>query len=44
MPAAPDKQAKRQMIAVSQLPELIKRTRALEKQLADLQAKVCGQK
>jgi UDP-3-O-[3-hydroxymyristoyl] glucosamine N-acyltransferase len=40
IPAAPDKQAKRQMIAVSQLPELIRRTRELEKQLAELQAKV----
>ncbi len=39
IPAAPDKQAKRQMIAVSQLPELIRRTRELEKQLAELQAK-----
>ena len=38
IPAAPDKQAKRQMIAVSQLPELIPRTRELEKQLAALQA------
>jgi UDP-3-O-[3-hydroxymyristoyl] glucosamine N-acyltransferase len=40
IPAAPDKQAKRQMIAVSQLPELIRRTRELHKQLAELQAKV----
>ena len=40
IPAAPDKQAKRQMIAVSQLPDLIRRTRELEKQLAELQAKV----
>jgi UDP-3-O-[3-hydroxymyristoyl] glucosamine N-acyltransferase len=39
IPAAPDKQAKRQMIAVSQLPELIRRTRELERQLAELQAK-----
>jgi len=42
MPAAPDKQAKRQMIAVSQLPELIRRTRELEKQVAELQARVAG--
>jgi UDP-3-O-[3-hydroxymyristoyl] glucosamine N-acyltransferase len=42
MPAAPDKQAKRQMIALTQLPELIRRTRELEKQLAELQAKVGG--
>jgi UDP-3-O-[3-hydroxymyristoyl] glucosamine N-acyltransferase len=40
IPAAPDKQMKRQMIAVTQLPELIRRTRELEKQLAELQAKV----
>jgi UDP-3-O-[3-hydroxymyristoyl] glucosamine N-acyltransferase len=37
-PAAPDKQAKRQMIALTQLPELIRRTRELEKQVTDLQA------
>lgn len=42
MPAAPDRQAKRQMIAVTQLPDLIRRTRELEKQLAELQAKVAG--
>ena len=35
-PAFPDKQAKRQMIAMSQLPELIKRMRDLEKQVAAL--------
>jgi UDP-3-O-[3-hydroxymyristoyl] glucosamine N-acyltransferase len=40
IPAAPDKQAKRQMIAVTQLPDLIRRTRELEKQLAELRAKV----
>lgn len=39
IPAAPDKQAKRQMIAVSQLPDLIRRTRELEKQLTELQAR-----
>ena len=39
IPAAPDKQAKRQMIAVQQLPELIRRTRELEKQVAELRAK-----
>ena len=39
IPAAPDKQAKRQMIAVQQLPELIRRTRELEKQLAELKEK-----
>ena len=42
MPAAPDKQAKRQMIALQQLPELIRRTRELERQLAQLQAKAGG--
>ena len=39
VPAAPDKQTKRQMIALTQLPELIRRTRELERQLAELQAK-----
>ncbi len=39
IPAVPDKQAKRQMIALQQLPELIRRTRDLEKQVAELQAK-----
>jgi UDP-3-O-[3-hydroxymyristoyl] glucosamine N-acyltransferase len=42
IPAAPDKQAKRQMIAVQQLPELIRRTRELEKQVAQLTALVSG--
>jgi UDP-3-O-[3-hydroxymyristoyl] glucosamine N-acyltransferase len=42
IPAAPDKQAKRQMIAVQQLPELIRRTRELEKQVAELMAKLGG--
>ncbi|MEI6083787.1 MAG: UDP-3-O-(3-hydroxymyristoyl)glucosamine N-acyltransferase [Verrucomicrobiota bacterium] len=37
-PAMPDKQAKRQMIALQQLPELIRRTRELEKQVAELTA------
>jgi UDP-3-O-[3-hydroxymyristoyl] glucosamine N-acyltransferase len=35
-PAIPDRDAKRQMIAAMQLPELIKRVRQLEKQVADL--------
>jgi len=35
-PASPDKEAKRQMIALTQLPELIRRTRELEKQVAEL--------
>jgi UDP-3-O-[3-hydroxymyristoyl] glucosamine N-acyltransferase len=43
IPAAPDKQAKRQMIALQQLPELIRRTRELEKQVAALQAKTSGE-
>jgi UDP-3-O-[3-hydroxymyristoyl] glucosamine N-acyltransferase len=33
IPAAPDKQAKRQMIAIQQLSELIRRVRELEKEL-----------
>ena len=42
IPAAPDKQAKRQMIALQQLPELIRRTRELERQVATLQAQAGG--
>ncbi len=38
-PAMPDKQAKRQMIATQQLPELIRRMRELEKQVEQLSAK-----
>jgi UDP-3-O-[3-hydroxymyristoyl] glucosamine N-acyltransferase len=38
-PAVPDKQAKRQMIAAQQLPELIHRMRELEKQVEQLNAK-----
>ena len=38
MPAAPDKQAKRQWIAIQKLPELMQRMRELEKQIAVLQA------
>jgi UDP-3-O-[3-hydroxymyristoyl] glucosamine N-acyltransferase len=33
-PAQPDRQAKRQMIALQQLPELIRRVKQLEKRLA----------
>jgi UDP-3-O-[3-hydroxymyristoyl] glucosamine N-acyltransferase len=40
IPAAPDKQAKRQFIAVQQLPEMIRRMRELEKQVAELSARV----
>jgi len=39
IPAAPDKQAKRQIIAVQQLPEVIQRLRELEKQVEELKAK-----
>ena len=39
LPAAPDKQAKRQMIAVQQLPDLIHRLRELEQQVEQLRAK-----
>ena len=39
-PAAPDKQAKRQIIAVQQLPEMIRRLRELEQQVEQLRAKV----
>lgn len=39
IPAAPDKQAKRQMIAVTQLPELIRRVRELEQQVQELSGK-----
>jgi UDP-3-O-[3-hydroxymyristoyl] glucosamine N-acyltransferase len=41
-PASPDKQAKRQWAATAQLPELIRRIRELEKQVADLRAKIDG--
>ena len=40
IPAMPDKQAKRQIIAVQQLPETIRRLRELEKQVALLVAKL----
>jgi UDP-3-O-[3-hydroxymyristoyl] glucosamine N-acyltransferase len=36
LPAVPEKEAKRQMIAVNQLPELIRRVRALEKEVEQL--------
>jgi UDP-3-O-[3-hydroxymyristoyl] glucosamine N-acyltransferase len=38
-PAQPDRQAKRQMIAAQQLPELIRRVRELEKKLAAAEGK-----
>jgi UDP-3-O-[3-hydroxymyristoyl] glucosamine N-acyltransferase len=41
IPATPDRQAKRQMIAMQQLPELLRRVRELERQVEELTAK-CG--
>lgn len=38
IPAYPDKQTKRQWIALQQLPEMVRRLRELEKQVADLTA------
>ena len=43
IPAMPDKQAKRQMIAVQQLPDLIRRLRDLEKQVEQLTEKLKAQ-
>jgi UDP-3-O-[3-hydroxymyristoyl] glucosamine N-acyltransferase len=40
IPAMPDKQAKRQWVAVQQLPEMIRRVRELEKQVNLLKAQV----
>jgi UDP-3-O-[3-hydroxymyristoyl] glucosamine N-acyltransferase len=40
IPAYPDKQAKRQFIGLQQLPDLIKKLRALEAEVAQLRAKV----
>ncbi len=42
IPALPDRQAKRQIIAGQQLPELIRRLRELEQQVAELRAKIDG--
>ena len=42
IPAAPDRQAKRQMIAMQPLPELLHRIRELEKQVRELAAKCSG--
>jgi len=39
IPAAPDKQAKRQWVAVQQLPEMIRRVRELEKQVDQLKVR-----
>ena len=38
----PDKQAKRQILAQQQLPELVRRMRELEKQVEELRAKLGG--
>ena len=43
IPAMPDKQAKRQMIAVQQLPDMIHRLRELEKQVEQLTARLNAQ-
>lgn len=40
IPAMPDKQTKRQIIAAQQLPEMLRRMKALEKQVAELTAKL----
>ena len=40
IPAMPDKQTKRQWIATQQLPEMMRRVRELEKQVADLSARL----
>lgn len=42
IPAVPDKQAKRQWIAIQHLPDLLQKVRAMEKQIADLSAKLGG--
>jgi UDP-3-O-[3-hydroxymyristoyl] glucosamine N-acyltransferase len=42
IPASPDKQAKRQMIALQHLPDMIRQVRELEKQVAELKAKAGG--
>jgi UDP-3-O-[3-hydroxymyristoyl] glucosamine N-acyltransferase len=42
IPAAPDKQTKRQWISLQQLPEMIRRMRELEKQVEQLKAKTGG--
>ena len=40
IPAAPDRQTKRQWIGLQQLPELIRRMRELEKEVQELKARV----
>lgn len=39
IPAGPDRQIKRQIIALTQLPDLLKRMRELEKEVADLKTR-----
>jgi UDP-3-O-[3-hydroxymyristoyl] glucosamine N-acyltransferase len=39
LPAMPDKQTKRQWVAVQQLPEMLRRVRELEKQVEQLNAR-----
>lgn len=43
IPAQPDRQTKRQWVAMQQLPEMIRRLRDLEKQVSELSARVAGQ-
>jgi UDP-3-O-[3-hydroxymyristoyl] glucosamine N-acyltransferase len=42
IPAMPDRQAKRQIIATQQLPELLRRMRELEKEVQELRTKLGG--
>ena len=42
IPAAPEKQAKRQWVATQQLPEMIRKIRAMEKEIAELKASIAG--
>ena len=42
VPATPDRQAKRQIIAMQQLPELLHRMRELEKQVEELTVRCRG--
>ena len=44
IPAQPDRQAKRQIVALQQLPDLLRRVAELEKQVASLQAALGGQR
>jgi UDP-3-O-[3-hydroxymyristoyl] glucosamine N-acyltransferase len=42
MPAAPDRQAKRQMIALQHLPDMLHRMRDLEKQVEELNSRLAA--